>query len=37
MTLIPDTYNYFEVIYAPVEDETIKEVIVSNCVEGDEI
>lgn len=36
MTLIPDTYNYFEVIYMPVEDEESKEVILSNCVEDEE-
>ena len=32
ITLIPDTYNYFEVIYMPAdEEEEIKEVICSNC------
>lgn len=35
MTLIPDTYPYFEVLYMPAEDEAIKEVILSNCEEED--
>lgn len=30
MTLIPDTYNYFEVIYMPAEDDDINEVVLKN-------
>lgn len=37
MTLIPDTYTYFEVIYMPAEDEEIKVVILSNCMEDAEV
>lgn len=37
MTLIPDTYTYFEVIYILAEDEEIKEVILSNCMEDAEV
>lgn len=33
VTLVPDTYTYFEVLYMPQEDANIKELILSNCEE----
>lgn len=35
MTLIPDIYKYFEVLYMPAENEEVKEVILSNCEEDE--
>lgn len=36
VTLIPDTYTYFELLYMPQEDDSIKELILSNCEEDNE-
>jgi hypothetical protein len=33
VTLVPDTYTYFEVLYMPQEDANIKELVLSNCEE----